>query len=282
MVNKANPTIESFQFAPARGRGNPSFAISSADNDPVPLFSMTNQGRLGVNTITPSANLDVNGTAKISETLAVSGKVTLSTQLDNAAGSISSPQINGVGGTTGIYWPESATGKSMGFATGSKNIFVVKGVDSGINYLSVQQAVANSGPNLNAEGEDTNIDINLVAKGSGSLKTKSIIANIYSSNAPTQVVASSNTTLDFSSSNTFKISLSTTITNLTFINNTTTGTYIIFITQQGGGNNITNYPSNLKWKDGLKPNISSDNNKIDILTIVCDGTNNYASISQGY
>ena len=101
--------------------------------------------------------------------LNVTGNSSFGTFIDMVAGSAATPQIKGVGGATGIYWPNGATGTAIGFAFSSARMFETVGVTSGVNYLRVTQAITGSSPSLSAQGTDTNINLTLTPKGSGSV-----------------------------------------------------------------------------------------------------------------
>jgi len=99
-------------------------------------------------------------------------------------------------------------------------------------------------------------------------------------NASNAITAAASTTIDLSLSNIFKVSLGTDIGALSFTN-TKPGTYIIeFI--QGGTYNVTFPTTNWKWAAGLIPIITQTSGKIDIVTLVYDGTYYFASTVQNF
>jgi hypothetical protein len=51
--------------------------------------------------------------------------------------------------------------------------FMVAGIANAVNYLKVKAGIAGSSPTITAIGTDTNIDINLIPKGTGKLKVNS-------------------------------------------------------------------------------------------------------------
>jgi hypothetical protein len=99
-------------------------------------------------------------------------------------------------------------------------------------------------------------------------------------NATNAVTAAASTTIDLSLSNIFKVSLGADISVLT-LNNVKPGTYIIeFI--QGGTYNVTFPTTNWKWAAGLVPIITQTSGKIDIVTLVYDGSTYFASTVQNF
>ena len=110
---------------------------------------------------------------------------------------------------------------------------------------------------------------------SGAVNAKS-----YYLNASSAITAAASTTIDLSLSNIFKVSLGTDIGALSFTN-AKPGTYIIeFI--QGGTYNVTFPTTNWKWAAGLIPIITQTSGKIDIVTLVYDGTYYFASTVQNF
>lgn len=115
--------------------------------------------------------------------LTITGTSAFNSFIDNVAGSALIPQIKGTGGATGIYWPNGATGTAIGFAFAGARMFEAVGIASGVNYLRVTQAIAASSPSLSAQGTDTNINLTLTPKGSGSVIISST-AKIGAATAP--------------------------------------------------------------------------------------------------
>lgn len=48
-------------------------------------------------------------------------------------------------------------------------VIELDGVASAVNYVAIENAATGNGPDIEARGDDTNIDLNLVAKGTGKL-----------------------------------------------------------------------------------------------------------------
>ncbi len=111
----------------------------------------------------------------------------------------------------------------------------------------------------------------------------SIKATRYSSLAqPTSITAASSTTINLSLGNIFTVSMGTTISSLTF-SNAAVGTYLIKFVQDATGNReVTTWPANLKWAGGTQPAFTNAGTKIDIVTLIFDGTNYYGAIVQNF
>lgn len=87
------------------------------------------------------------------------------------------PHVSGSGSDTdvGIIFDTKGAGGHQ-FRTGSSgtNIqFLVAHVGSAVNYIQATGAAAAAGPTLTATGSDTNIDINLLPKGTGAITVNS-------------------------------------------------------------------------------------------------------------
>lgn len=59
----------------------------------------------------------------------------------------------------------------------ANEVLIVDSVSSAVNYVEITNAATGDGPILEAAGSDTNIDLNLVAKGSGSVVANGIAIN---------------------------------------------------------------------------------------------------------
>lgn len=109
--------------------------------------------------------------------LNITGNATFNSFIDVVAGSVTTPQIKGSGGATGIYWPNGSSGTAIGFAFASARMFESVGIASGVNYLRVTQSITGTSPSLSAQGTDVNINLTLTPKGSGSVIISSTISN---------------------------------------------------------------------------------------------------------
>lgn len=106
-------------------------------------------------------------------------------RLDNlASGTVTTPAVNFSGDTnTGIY---RVAADAMGLAAGGVDAMRWTTATTAVNYLNVVPAAAATGPELAAAGSDTNISLNLTAKGTGSVA-------IFSANSPFVPAAASGT-----------------------------------------------------------------------------------------
>jgi hypothetical protein len=88
-------------------------------------------------------------------------------------------------------------------------------------------------------------------------------------------------TLDLSTANLFTINIDVDITNIS-LTNPDVGTYIIKLQRDTVGNRTIALPSEWKWSGGSAPVITQVGGALDIVTLIYDGTNYYAAISQNF
>jgi hypothetical protein len=87
-------------------------------------------------------------------------------------------------------------------------------------------------------------------------------------------------TISLANGNVLDITLNST-TTFTFTN-PTIGTYILKLTQGVGGGFLVNWPVNVIWSGGTAPTLSTTAGKIDIITLIYDGTSYYGNYSLNY
>lgn len=94
--------------------------------------------------------------------------------VSNAAGG-DAPSISATGGTTNIPFDIKTKGTGL-FRTFVNGVisFVSDAASSAVNYLKIKASVSGSAPTIEAIGDDTNIDINLIPKGTGKVKFKGV------------------------------------------------------------------------------------------------------------
>lgn len=92
----------------------------------------------------------------------------------------------------------------------------------------------------------------------------------YSENS-SSITSSATQNIDCSLATIFPITLSTSITTLTFSNIPATGrvfSMTLFITQAGGGSKTITWPASVKWSGGTTPTLTTTNGKVDVITLV--------------
>jgi hypothetical protein len=132
------------------------------------------------------------------------------------------------------------------------------------------------------ENTPTLITPNIGAANASSLNaTGDITAKRYKLTMPTSTTASSTTSLDLSTGNVFTINLSTNISTLN-LTNAAVGTYLVKFVQDATGSRTVSFPAAWKWAGGISPTLTTTANKLDIVTLVYDGTIFYATIVKNF
>ncbi len=111
--------------------------------------------------------------------------------------------------------------------------------------------------------------------------TADIIAKRYKLTMPTAITATANTTIDLSTGNMFTINLGITPSNFD-VSNAGVGTYLIKFVQDATGSRDVIFPAAWKWSGGIAPNLTNTAGKLDIVTLIYDGSTYYATIVSNF
>jgi hypothetical protein len=111
--------------------------------------------------------------------------------------------------------------------------------------------------------------------------TADIIAKRYKLTMPTAITATANTTIDLSTGNMFTINLGITSSNFD-VSNAGVGTYLIKFVQDATGSRDVIFPTAWKWSGGIAPNLTNTAGKLDIVTLIYDGSTYYATIVSNF
>jgi len=95
------------------------------------------------------------------------------------------------------------------------------------------------------------------------------------------ITSASSTNINLSNGNVFSVSLGTNITTLS-VSSFDVGTYLIKFVQDATGGRAVTFPSEWLWSGGTAPTVTATAGKIDIVTLIYDGTAFYATISQNF
>ena len=132
------------------------------------------------------------------------------------------------------------------------------------------------------ENTPTLITPNLGAANANSINvTGDITAKRFKLTMPTATVAAATTNLDLSTGNVFTINLGTNIATLT-TSNPVLGTYLVKFVQDATGSRTVSFPTAWKWAGGIVPTLTTTASKLDIVTLVYDGTTFYATIVKNF
>jgi hypothetical protein len=111
--------------------------------------------------------------------------------------------------------------------------------------------------------------------------TSDIIAKRYKLTMPAAITATANTTIDLSTGNMFTINLGITPSNFD-VSNAGVGTYLIKFVQDATGSRDVIFPTAWKWSGGIAPNLTNTAGKLDIVTLIYDGSTYYATIVSNF
>ncbi|MEN9696641.1 MAG: hypothetical protein RLZ56_62 [Bacteroidota bacterium] len=111
--------------------------------------------------------------------------------------------------------------------------------------------------------------------------TGDISAKRYKLTMPSNITATATTNIDLGAGNVFTVVLNTSITSLT-ITNQAVGTYLIKFVQDNTGSRTVSFPVGWKWAGGAAPSLTSTATKLDIVTLIYDGTSYYATIVKNF
>ncbi len=98
---------------------------------------------------------------------------------------------------------------------------------------------------------------------------------------PTTITATATTNIDLSTGNVFTVNMGLNVTSFTFTN-PGVGTYLIKFVQDATGTRDITFPTAWKWAGGVIPSLTNTANKLDIVTLIYDGTTYYATIVQNF
>lgn len=126
----------------------------------------------------------------------------------------------------------------------------------------------------------TSINTGTINASSAITSNGDITAKRFKLTMPTAITAAATTNIDLSTGNLFTVNLSANITTLN-LNNPVVGTYLIKFVQTLGSKTV-NFPAGWKWAGTVIPTITSTLNRLDIVTLIYDGTTYYATIVQNF
>jgi hypothetical protein len=93
----------------------------------------------------------------------------------------------------------------------------------------------------------------------------------FTETVPATITSSATQALDCATGTVFNITLSTSITSLTFSNVPASGrvyTMTLIVTQAGGGSKTITWPAAVKWPNTTAPTLTTTSTKVDILTLM--------------
>ncbi len=134
---------------------------------------------------------------------------------------------------------------------------------------------------LLGDASATSISTGTITATSSITSNGDMTAKRFKLTMPSAITAATTTTIDLSTGNVYTVNVGLNITTLT-LNNPVVGTYLIKFLQVGTGNWSITFPTGWKWAGGVVPSITPTTGKLDIVTLIYDGTNYYATIVKNF
>ena len=163
--------------------------------------------------------------------------------------------------------------------------FHVIGGASKVNYLQIDSSLTTVSPIISAVGTDTNINLTLTPKGTGTVAITGTldalnhdIKNVKSFTANSQVSGNlsgaSPVIADFSTSNFQRKTITSNVTGAPTIIDPLGPTNLVLVLVQGTGGNMTinAWQPGVYWPGGIKPVLSTAAGAIDVISFYFDGT----------
>ena len=167
--------------------------------------------------------------------------------------------------------PKFANGGFIADANGNEEIIFTT-TASAVNEITVANAATGNAPSITATGGDTNIDLNIGAKGTGLIKeTTARYQDVVTATDGATV------TFDLSDGNYQKVTLGGNRTLA--LSNVKVGQFFVLdLVQDATGSRTVTWFTTIKWAGGAAPTLTTTASKIDTLGFVCTSSGNY----QGY
>ena len=130
-------------------------------------------------------------------------------------------------------------------------------------------------------------DATATSINAGTISSTSIIvsgdvtAKRFKLTMPNAITAAATTNIDLSTGNVFTINMGLNITTLN-LTNPVVGTYLIKFVQDATGTRDVTFPAAWKWAGGVSPSLTNTATKLDIVTLIYDGSTYYTTIVQNF
>jgi len=146
---------------------------------------------------------------------------------------------------------------------------------SAVNHLQVENQATGSGPILRSTGDDTNVDLVIETKGTGSIQlgdtvTNRFIAKDYAHETDTPSISSGTLTLNYENGPDFDVILDANVTTITLSNwpaSGNLGRMTVQLTQDATGSRTVAFPAGWNWPGGTAPTITSAANATDAIVV---------------
>jgi len=247
--------------------------------------------RVGIGTTSPTAKLQVIGNGSTSATTSLlvqnSAAATVLEVFDNRTIKVNGGTGNGITVELNGSFEVTSQAYLRGQNYGQSGFFA--GINSGESPRAIIQADSTTKGFL--PPRMTTTQKNAISTPPAGLQVFDSTMNamceyngtawrVLSAGAQSVAASTATTTVDMSAGNVQNITL-TASTTLT-LSSATVGTYIMKLIQGGSGSYTVTWPGTVIWSGGTAPTLTTTVGKVDIVTLVFDGTNFYGNYSLNY
>ena len=156
---------------------------------------------------------------------------------------------------------------------------------SAVNNIQVTNAAASGDPQIAAIGSDTNIDLDLTAKGTGVVRVSGSEAEFTETAYFDAEVDNGNSgtadTIDWTAGNKQRSTLTGNVT-FTFTEPTGPCNLIFKLIQDATGSRTVTWPADVNWPGGTAPTLTTTANATDIVSFYYDGTDFYGQVALNF
>jgi hypothetical protein len=130
----------------------------------------------------------------------------------------------------------------------------------------------------------TTLDVVGDVTASGNITSAgTVTAKRYTGTAPAAINTAATTTIDLATGNVFTLNVGASVTTLTLNNQPTAPATIIFkLTYSSATAYTITWPAAFKWSGGTAPTLTCVSGKVDVISLLYDGTNYFASVAQNF
>ena len=158
--------------------------------------------------------------------------------------------------------------------SGGNEIIRTPATASAVNDVTITNAATGNAPQISATGDDTNIDLKLVGKGTGKVKNDAWYGAITADTDGATV------TFNMATSNDHSVTLGGNRTLA--VSNVSTGQkFMLALTQDATGSRTVTWFSGISWAGGAAPTLTTTANKTDVLGFRCTGSGAYQGFVVG-
>lgn len=149
-------------------------------------------------------------------------------------------------------------------------------VASAVNYLLLTNSATGNKPILEPAGTDANVGLLIRAKGAAGVEfgKQYVAQRVAAGNSSTAI------TIDWNSGNVQSVTMTGNCT-FTLSNPISGGRYVLLLTQDATGARTLTWPASVKWSGGSAP-VGSAATKVDVISLIWDGTNYFGSFATNF